>query len=473
MKKMAFSFFGLKKQKNTEPTYHYAIKEMQEFFLEKLEAEPDGGNHFLKQLLKKINQHSIGHLLMIFSANLRTYNYYAYLHNDKYTDMLELSFEKFYLTYGKDKTDELLQDIKACFDANEFALICAEGKWRFPEGELYEACAKAGITSLDNDFAKQKAMTVAKNILNESNIPAQYHTLYVNQDLIADLFQNGKAKFNAEEAVKEAERRKPRQGKLSEAEYQYIKLSQSLCPLFGIDKRIYMIEDVIQKINKNIADYEEGQKAIRELGFLLSTSVSQEKKKDWAFLGGLADGIAGPGAGISVAANAIAENMEIEKRNAQARQAANQTIRSLYADASNLSADISDLENERKLMQYHLQAAKNKVVMEQHATDEIFEKLKITAKVTKRKDCEGLEVIVTLKNDFKVNVPENVQVAVDGTLSAKVFFEDTLLDTICVPLPLFGVSEKESITVYTDYYVEAEGNYSVDILPNRLWIVEV
>lgn len=84
-----------------------------------------------------------------------------------------------------------------------------------------------------------------------------------------------------------------------------------------------------------------------------------------------------------------------------------------------------------------------------------------------------MRITVTITNNFKADVPENVQVVVDGTLSAKVFFEDILLDTVCVPLPLFGVSKQESVTVYTDYYVEEEGNYSVQFSPNKLWIVEI
>lgn len=343
-----------------------------------------------------------------------------------------------------------------------------QGKWEFPCKEFYNVCLEKGVQNLESTFYLQKAMVIAR-----SYVPSEYHHIYISEVLVSNYFSKGKALEEAAEAVREAESRKPRKGKLSADEYQYVRLSRTLLPLSGIDKRISMINDAIQQINKKIYDYEEGQKAIKELGFILSSSVKQEKTKDWAFLGGIADGIAGPGAGIAVAANAIADNIEIEKRNAQARQAANQTVRSLYADAANLSADISDLENERKLMQYHLQDAGTKVVMDGYKTEGIFEKLKITAEVKKHKDGKGLEVTVTIKNNLKVDVPENVLVAVDGTLSAKVFFEDALVDTMCVPLPLFGVSEQESVTAYTDYYVEAEGSYTVEFSPNNLWVVEV
>lgn len=343
-----------------------------------------------------------------------------------------------------------------------------EGKWEFPCQEFYNVCIEKGVQNIKSTFYLQKAVMIAKNF-----VPSAYHHIYISEALVSKYFSEGKALEATAKVVRETESRKPRKGKLSEAEYQYVRLSQALRPLLGIDKRISMINDAISRINKKIHDYEEGQKAIREVGFLLSTSVAQEKTKDWAFLGGLAEGLAGPGAGIAVAANAIAENAAIEQRNAQARQAATETIRSLYADASELSTNISDLINEKKLMWHYLSEASEKVVMQQYSTDEIFKKLSFSSSVAKTGEDGGLKLTIIVSNEFKADVPENVRVAVDGTLSAKIYFEGTYVDTVCVSLPLFGVSRKEEVIMYTEQYVEADGIYSVEITPNNLWVVEV
>ena len=486
---MAFSFFGFKKNKEESIQPHqYAIKDLQTFLLQKLASfSRSDVNSWVLAGFKREYKEYINNVLpndKIWSISeklngllLHSNGTYAnYLIESKYVAGNH-NIEEFYNSFGKEALDELMLAFKAYFDKDLMYSIYESGKWLFPAHYIYEECIEAGITSIHSDFSKQKAIKIATENLTARKVPAQYHSIYVNDATIADLLRRGEAEHKKITKMVEewhkTEEQKPKRGKLSEAEYRYISLTQRLLSLYGIDKRICMLDDAIENISKKISDYIEGQKAIKELSFILSSSVKQEKKKDWAFLGGLADGIAGPGAGVSVAANAIVENIEIEKRNTQARQAANQTIRSLYAGASNLSTDISDLENEKKLMQYHLRDAGTKVVMEQYATDEIFTKLEITSKVTKRKDGNGLDVTVMIKNNFKADAPENVKIAVDGTLSAKVFFEDTLLDTICVPLPLFGVSEKESVTAYTDYYVEAEGNYSVEFAPNNLWIVEV
>ena len=68
------------------------------------------------------------------------------------------------------------------------------------------------------------------------------------------------------------------------------------------------------------AAYARGVEAIRQLGMIMQESVYQEKEKDWAVLGGLADGVAGPVAGIATAANAIQENVRIREEN-EARRA--------------------------------------------------------------------------------------------------------------------------------------------------------
>ncbi len=470
---MAFSFLGLKKNKDeSNQTHLYAIKELQKFFLEKISSQPD--TYYYRQYLKKdLPNDSISEIIVHAWGHIPLSSLSCDPLSEKYGDKLSLNIEQFFKSLGKDALDELVIDMKALFDENSLISLYASGKWKFPCYELYETCAKAGIKSIDNDFARQKVMTIANSILKDAGVPSQYYSLYVNQEILDEIFQNGMEKYKVKEAEKEAEQRKPLQGKLSETEYQHIELSQSLHPLFGIEKRIYMIEDAIQRINKKITDYKKGQEAIKELGIILGTSVKQEKKKDWALLGGIAEGIAGPGAGIAVAGNAIAENIAIEQRNALARQAANQTIQSIYSGASNLYTDIFELEKEESLMLEHLQDAKTKVVMEQYTTDKIFKSLTITSSVEKLASGNGLKLTVTVKNNFKADVPADVQVAVDGTLSATIYFEDVLLDTVCVYLPLFGVSDHETLTMYTDFYVEAEGAYSVEVEPNNLWIVEV
>lgn len=351
------------------------------------------------------------------------------------------------------------------------------GKWKeFPVRNFYVKCTDLGVNNLDSAFAVQKATMVAKEILASiEHFPNGFIDQYCSEEKLREYWIQGKEVAEKMEAQALEEKRKPKNGQLTDAERTAVVLGYQLKQCFGIQKRIVMLDETIQKIDKKISDYVKGQQAMRELGGILGSSVYQEKKKDWAFLGGLADGIAGPGAGLAVASNAIAENREIERRNQLARQESVKLMKSFYDGSSKLSEDVGDLSKEMDLLEYHKNQAKFKVVLEQYSTEEIFKSLTISSRVSKSKSGKSTVLSVNICNSFVADVPENVLVAVDGTLEAKIYFEGTLVDTVCVYLPLFGVAEKasEKIEAISSKYVEADGDYTVEFTPNKLWVVEV
>ncbi|MBQ1252256.1 MAG: hypothetical protein IIY02_05000, partial [Firmicutes bacterium] len=75
----------------------------------------------------------------------------------------------------------------------------------------------------------------------------------------------------------------------------------------GRDKRIAMLSDIANKL------MEEAAKADK-----LSTtvmSIGQEKERDWATWGGIANGLGGVGAGVSTAIDIQNKNMQIRANN--------------------------------------------------------------------------------------------------------------------------------------------------------------
>jgi hypothetical protein len=349
------------------------------------------------------------------------------------------------------------------------------GEWSFPAKEFYKRCNAANITSVDTSFAEQKVAAIARQIMQENEAPTECYATYCSKEKLLQYFEKGKARAEADAARELEQQRKPKDGKLTESEQDLMNLAKKMKSRYGIDKRIAMLGDTIGKLNKKIHDYEEGQKALKEVAFLLESSVAQEKKKDWAFLGGLADGIAGPGAGVAVALNAMAENEEIERRNQRARQEAAKTVKSFYDSSYQLSNDIDELTNRKRLMESYEKQAQIKVVLNDYSADEIFKALSFSSSVSKTRGGNATSLAVTVRNKFVADVPEGVVVAVDGTLDAEIYFEGTLVDTVTVCLPLFGVATgtSERIEAFSGRYVEAAGKYTVKYKPNKLWIVEV
>lgn len=125
--------------------------------------------------------------------------------------------------------------------------------------------------------------------------------------LVAAIFWT-RSMINAPKRKAEEEKAKKR-GEQTKREQE----EKTLAHMEGLEKFHYMDTEDARK-------YQEGFAAIRELGVIMQQSVYQEKKKDWAILGGIADGIAGPAAGLVTAVNAVNDNAKIEAENAARRE---------------------------------------------------------------------------------------------------------------------------------------------------------
>ena len=112
--------------------------------------------------------------------------------------------------------------------------------------------------------------------------------------------------------IQQEEKKRQRDKKLSE-QSDLEQEQRTLAYLEGLEKFHKM----------DVADaeaYKKGIETMRLVGILMEKSVYQEKKKDWSIMGGIAEGLAGPAAGISVAVNTMNENAKIEAENAARRE---------------------------------------------------------------------------------------------------------------------------------------------------------
>ena len=92
------------------------------------------------------------------------------------------------------------------------------------------------------------------------------------------------------------------------------------------------MQEMERKRNARIA------KISGELGDLMLSGVGQEKETDWAIAGGLASGIAGPAAGLAVAANTVVKNQEIRERNEERiKQGSELKLQSMLSPINNLN----------------------------------------------------------------------------------------------------------------------------------------
>lgn len=154
--------------------------------------------------------------------------------------------------------------------------------------------------------------------------------------------------------------------------------------------------------------YQQAIEAALNLGQMAQNSVYQEKEKDWALLGGIANGIAGPGAGISTAFNAMQENERIREENAKRRQQG-AVMKAYYI---NLAVRAS--QNRPSVLSMEQLNKKYEAIMS-WSPDTLFSFIKIISKGARRDDISDA-VTVSIKWE-----QTNKSICIDGTLRAKIY----------------------------------------------------
>lgn len=374
------------------------------------------------------------------------------------------------------KQEKEAEDIK-----NKTLQQYKDDTWEFPTADFYNYCINNGIQNLNNSFSVEKAKLLAKTILKEEDIPVpeEYHHRYLDAKRLKEYFRKGKDQVEKEIAIEkhneEVWNSTPHKATPNVIEKAQLELAQKLTTLYGSDKRQLMLSHSIEKLEEEIRIKKEGQEAIRQVGFLMSTSAAQQKKSDWAILGGIAEGIAGPAAGIAVAMNTMQKNAEIEKWNQQNRAAVNRVALDIANSANDLNAPISEMETAKLLLTREISALEQKVVLTDSETAALLKDLKIQTDSVVKTETNVLEITTTIENSYRPDVPAHVRITVDGVLSAKIYFKDTFVGTAIIPLPLYGVECQETATFTSlcENYMGSDGEYNVIYEPIALWAMEL
>jgi hypothetical protein len=132
-------------------------------------------------------------------------------------------------------------------------------------------------------------------------------------------------KSNTSEAVSE----KSNEQEVDEDVAEYEALTK-YTKYYGSEKSIKICEAAIKKCEEQVAYYKKMSKDADDFGFEYINAMSV-KEKDWATHGGIASGIAGVGAGISVAADIQRRNAEIREHNASVEKSTIKTTAQLQA----------------------------------------------------------------------------------------------------------------------------------------------
>ena len=240
--------------------------------------------------------------------------------------------------------------------------------------------------------------------------------------------------------------------------------------IVGKIKYTKRLEEDIKKGMAAIEMSKIGEKIGRENMFATA------KKSDWAFWGGMADGLVGPGAGIATA-------MDVQIQNAKAEE-----------NTKQLRASGEDLYFQSKAIQRNLpiEIAKEQAIVD-HINEKLYDDKNIDEKI-KLIDFSKIKYTILENKNFEVNckvkVKENIKIldepaVLDGSLRINIKDEDdNIVATGVYSAPGFNITELEmvgfncineftAICITKDYsQIDNKAKYKCEIVPNYLWLIE-
>ena len=358
------------------------------------------------------------------------------------------------------KTDALHQQMRA-------------GQWSFPADQFLTECHEKGVKQLSTDYELRKATLIAQSIAEKAGMPQDCIPAYCSEEQVRGYFAAATDHKNQQEAqdraAYEQKYKTPQKHTLSQEDLEYRAYAEKAREATPTEKHKMAIRYDLYRARQQLADIEKKRKHAEEVERYIARSGYQ-RPNDWATMGGIASGIAGPAAGAVVASQAIAENQAIQQQNAanmRTAVAVGNKMRDAIPSAKSVEEHIAALQKE-------LEEASCKVVFEEYGTDELFSALSIVPG-TKAFDT-SLTVNLRITNRHNDDDPQ-VQKVIDGTLWMRAYCDDLLLDTVCVVLPRNGVScDKRGVwssVTLAQYMIEGDKrNYRFEFEPIRLWMTE-
>lgn len=313
-----------------------------------------------------------------------------------------------------------------------------------------------GGTALDRFFvecvlAKVDDFSVSKNAERAKLLADKYKLAYPNG--IEALYKLGREKH---EPITQLFLQDKLEKKRNQEKKEFAKLNK-YADLTGRDKRIAMLTDQLDLFRHNA-------KVLDDYSLTLMQST-QQREHDWASMGGLASGIAGPAAGLAIANDFQMQNMNIRAENARRYQAALPAYMSLSNSASVNRQNANQIEKE-------IEALKLKLVSDENS-DELMNKIAFDNTDVLVSKTGAAMVCTSAAVKSKLTIYEDVPAVIDGTIVAKIYDEDRLCGTAQLVLPIYGLGEEPAVLngICLDCCEQGK-TYTAKFVAKHLWEME-
>ena len=306
--------------------------------------------------------------------------------------------------------------------------------------EFYQECISNGVRNCKSEKDIQRVTLIAdKYELSTSDI----ETLYYNAQALYNRAVENK-RTDQLNTAKEKEKN------------QYAKLNM-YSSKSGRDKRIAMLSDEKAEVLKDV-------KAIKGTVSAL-ISASQQKEQNWGMRAGIANGMAGPVAGLAVAAEIEAKNAQIRTQNAKNLDGIAPIVFESFSQRDDLEKKADDLDAE-------IEKAKTKLLANYDAMT-CLSKLTFSKTMVSISDTGTCTVTTFAKLAKPLTIFDDVNAVIDGTVIAKIYDGKTLVGNALLVLPLYGVKDETELKGMSLFCCTKGKKYTIEFSASNLWAMEL
>lgn len=300
------------------------------------------------------------------------------------------------------------------------------------------------VLSEADDFSKPKNKQRAQLLADKYNLK------YPNG--IEELYEQG---LNGHKVVSQRLVLNRLEKKRAEELQEFERLNK-YADLTGKDKRIAMLTDRATELRKKAEEQARAASAFMQIG--------QQKERDWATWGGIANGIAGVGAGVSTALDVQAQNMQIRAENEKRRQAAIPVFSSLLDSSSSKHRDADAIMKEIENFKLKL--------MSDEPSAELMKKISFNNTDVLVSETGAAKICTSATLDPEFKIFDDVPTVVDGTIIAKIYDGDQLCGTAQLVLPMYGLGLNIPLEGICIDCCKPENKYTVKFTAKNLWAME-
>ncbi|MGN8874301.1 hypothetical protein [Pseudoflavonifractor sp. HCP28S3_F10] len=300
------------------------------------------------------------------------------------------------------------------------------------------------VLSEADDFSKPKNKQRAQLLADKYNLK------YPNG--IEELYKQG---LNGHKVVSQRFVLNRLEEKRAEERKEFERLNK-YSDLTGKAKRIAMLTDRAAELRKEAKSQDQYAEMLMRSG--------QQKERDWATWGGIADGIAGFGAGVSTAVDIQMQNIQIRAENEKRRQAALPGYMFMTNSAQGNRRNADEIMKE-------IESFKLKLVSDEPAA-ELMKKISFSNTDVLVSETGAAMVCTSATLDPKFKIFDDVPAVVDGTIIAKIYDGDQLCGTAQLVLPMYGLGQDIPLNGICIDCCKPGKNYTAKFTAKNLWAME-